>query len=131
VARRPHRQRRGAGSTSLSAAYLQRNIGRRSAPSRSTSPASSFRNRSRPARRARRLRRPDDAGSQAGVSRDDGQTANTPALGRRTYQKGLQTLIWKADDENDDDLVYNLLYRREGETSWKVLRRGATDSILV
>jgi hypothetical protein len=60
-----------------------------------------------------------------------GQTGNAPALGRRTYQKGLQTLIWKADDENDDDLVYDVLYRREGETAWKVLRQAMSDSILV
>jgi sugar lactone lactonase YvrE len=60
-----------------------------------------------------------------------GQSGSTPALGRRTYQKGLQTLIWKADDENEDDLVYDVLYRREGETSWKVLRRAMNDSILV
>jgi sugar lactone lactonase YvrE len=54
-----------------------------------------------------------------------------PALGRRTYQKGLQTLVWKADDENDDDLVYDVLYRREGESAWKTLRKGIPDSILV
>jgi hypothetical protein len=60
-----------------------------------------------------------------------GQTGNSPALGRRTYQKGLQTLIWKADDENEDDLVYDVLYRREGETTWKAVRRGMTESILV
>ena len=30
--------------------------------------------------------------------------ARSSALGRRTYQKGLQTLVWRADDENDDDL---------------------------
>src|SRR5260370_22481726 len=40
------------------------------------------------------------------------------SLGRRTYQKSLQTLAWKADDENDDELVYDVLYRREGETTW-------------
>ena len=28
----------------------------------------------------------------------------SPALGRRIYQKGLQTFVWKADDENDDRL---------------------------
>ena len=60
-----------------------------------------------------------------------GQASGSPALGRRTYQKGLETLIWKADDENDDDLVYDVLYRREGETAWKVLRRTMTESILV
>lgn len=60
------------------------------------------------------------------------QTAGaSPALGRRTYEKGLQTFAWKADDENDDDLVYDVLYRREGETSWQTLRKGLNDSMLV
>lgn len=55
----------------------------------------------------------------------------TPPLGRRTYQKGLQTLVWRADDENDDDLVYDVLYRREGESAWKTLRKAVSESILV
>jgi hypothetical protein len=59
------------------------------------------------------------------------QPGSTSSLGRRTYQKSLQTLMWKADDENDDDLVYDVLYRREGETTWKTLRKGMSDSILV
>jgi sugar lactone lactonase YvrE len=59
------------------------------------------------------------------------QQGGSSALGRRTYQKGLQTLAWKADDENDDDLVYDVLYRREGETAWKTLRKATPDSILV
>jgi sugar lactone lactonase YvrE len=57
--------------------------------------------------------------------------AGAPALGRRTYQKGLQTFVWKAEDQNGDDLTYDVLYRREGETSWKVLKSNLTDSILV
>jgi hypothetical protein len=52
-------------------------------------------------------------------------------LGRRSYQKGLQTIQWKADDDNDDELSYDVLYRREGETAWKTLRKGMTESILV
>lgn len=56
---------------------------------------------------------------------------SSSSLGRRTYQKSLQTLIWKADDENDDDLVYDVLYRREGETAWKTLRKATPDAILV
>jgi hypothetical protein len=59
------------------------------------------------------------------------QPGNASALGRRTYQKALQTLAWKADDENDDDLVYDVLFRREGETVWKTLRKATTDTILV
>jgi hypothetical protein len=54
-----------------------------------------------------------------------------PSLGRRTYEKGLQTFVWKASDENGDDLAFDVLYRREGETSWKLLKGGLTDSILV
>jgi sugar lactone lactonase YvrE len=57
--------------------------------------------------------------------------SSSSSLGRRTYQKGLQTLQWKADDENDDDLSYDVLYRREGETQWKTLRKTVTESILV
>jgi hypothetical protein len=57
--------------------------------------------------------------------------AGAPALGRRTYQKGLQTVIWKAEDENGDDLTYDVLYRREGETSWKTLAEDLTDTITV
>jgi sugar lactone lactonase YvrE len=59
------------------------------------------------------------------------QSGASSGLGRRTYQKGLQTLQWKADDENDDDLVYDVLYRREGETTWKTLRKTVSETILV
>jgi hypothetical protein len=61
-----------------------------------------------------------------------GATAGgSPSLGRRAYQKGLLTFVWRAEDENRDDLVYDVQYRREGETSWKVLKRAVSDPILV
>ena len=53
-----------------------------------------------------------------------GGTASPPSLGRRAYQKGLLTIVWRAEDDNRDDLTYDVLYRREGETSWKALKRG-------
>jgi hypothetical protein len=59
------------------------------------------------------------------------QGGPSPSLGRRTYQKGLQTLIWRASDENDDELLYEVRYRREGESAWKVLRDDLTEAILV
>src|SRR4051812_35275790 len=59
------------------------------------------------------------------------QPGQSSSLGRRTYQKGLQTLLWKADDENEDDLVYDVLFRREGEAAWKTLRKATSDAILV
>ncbi len=54
-----------------------------------------------------------------------------PALGRRMYQKGLQAFAWKAEDDNDDRLHYDLYYRQAGEIDWKPLRRGTTDQIAV
>jgi hypothetical protein len=60
-----------------------------------------------------------------------GSPSPSPALGRRTYQKGLQTFVWRAEDANGDELSYDVFYRREGETSWKLLKGGLQDSILV
>jgi hypothetical protein len=54
-----------------------------------------------------------------------------PPPGRRMYQKGLQTLVWKAEDADGDRLVYSLQYRREGEQVWQDLRSGLTDAIFV
>ena len=117
--------------TSISAAYLQRNL-RPQVRSITVHPAgivfqkpfssgepelAGFEDQSTPDRRLAQM-----AANQAGSSQ---------ALGRRSYQKGLQTLQWKADDDNDDELSYDVLYRREGETDWKTLRKGITDSILV
>ena len=57
--------------------------------------------------------------------------SSSPSLGRRVYEKGLMTFVWRAEDDNGDDLNYDVSYRREGETSWKLLKRGMTDQILV
>jgi sugar lactone lactonase YvrE len=57
--------------------------------------------------------------------------AGGPTLGRRIYQKGLQTVAWKADDDNGDDLVYDVLYRREGETTWHPLKTAISEELMV
>lgn len=67
---------------------------------------------------------PDKRASQA-------QGTTSPSLGRRVYEKGLMTFVWRAEDDNGDDLSYDVFYRREGETSWKLLKRGMSDQILV
>jgi len=69
--------------------------------------------------------------SQPNASSSSLSTPSAPALGRKVYQKGLQTFVWKAEDDNDDRMTYDVFYRREGETSWKVLKRGLWDAILV
>ncbi len=73
----------------------------------------------------------DGRGQGQPTSGPSTQSVSAPPLGRRIYQKGLQTFVWKADDENDDRLQYDVMYRREGETAWKALKRGLTDPILV
>ncbi len=64
----------------------------------------------------------DDAVADA--RRPPGGDANAaPAsVGRRMFQRGLQTLQWKAEDADADRLTYTLQYRREGETVWHALR---------
>ena len=54
-----------------------------------------------------------------------------PALGRRIVQKGLQTFAWKAEDDNTDELSYDVFYRREGDTSWRALKTDLRDTLLV
>ncbi len=54
-----------------------------------------------------------------------------PALGRRIVQKGLQTFQWKSEDDNDDDLSYDVFYRREGDTKWRTLKTDLRDTLLV
>lgn len=68
---------------------------------------------------------------QTEASGSPGAASGAPSLGRRTYQKGLQTFVWKAEDDNGDDLAFKVLYRRQGETSWKLLKDTGADSIFV
>jgi hypothetical protein len=37
-------------------------------------------------------------------------------------QKGFESVLWSADDENDDTLEFSVYYRGEGETVWKLLK---------
>jgi sugar lactone lactonase YvrE len=59
------------------------------------------------------------------------QAAQGATLGRRSYEKGLLTFVWRADDENRDTLVYDVSYRREGDAAWKTLKQALADTILV
>jgi hypothetical protein len=55
----------------------------------------------------------------------------SPAIGKRVYERGLMTFTWKGEDDNGDDLRYGILYRREGETDWRLLRDEIREEILV
>lgn len=61
----------------------------------------------------------------------DPGTAGAPTLGRRMFQRGLQTLAWKAEDPDADRLQYVLHYRREGDTTWRLLREHLSEPLFV
>lgn len=121
--------------TSVTAAYLQRNLRPRVASITIHPPGTVFQKPFSTGELEiagydgelpdRRLTAP---AGPAGTSTSGTQS---PALGRRVYQKGLMTFVWRADDENNDELQYDVLYRREGETTWKTLKRGLVDPLLV
>jgi len=73
-----------------------------------------------------------DTPDRRATAQAQGNPTNTsPNIGRRSYEKGLLTFVWRAEDDNRDELSYDVQYRREGETAWKLLKRGLTDPILV
>ena len=57
--------------------------------------------------------------------------AGATTLGRRMFSRGLQTIGWKADDPDADRLQFSLHYRREGESTWRLLRDQLTDPLFV
>ena len=115
--------------TSVSAAYLQRNM-RPKVTSLTVHPAGTVFQKPYP------TGDPDIAGfdDQAPDRRilsASGTAGNSLGLGRRAYQRGLQTFVWRAEDANDDEMVYEILYRREGDTNWKSLHDDLVEGIFV
>ncbi len=41
-------------------------------------------------------------------------------------EKGYASVLWSAHDDNDDDLVFTVYYRGEGEKNWRVLKDKVT-----
>ena len=57
------------------------------------------------------------------------QSAEASSGGSRTepppqgfQQKGYQSVLWSAHDDNDDDLVFTIYFRGESEKDWHVLK---------
>jgi outer membrane protein assembly factor BamB len=44
-----------------------------------------------------------------------------------TKDRGYVGVRWSAHDDNDDNLVYSVYYRGEGEREWKLLKSGVSD----
>ena len=73
----------------------------------------------------------DDEQQDRRTAAASGGGIGAPSLGRRIYQRGLQTFAWKAEDENNDELSYDVFYRREGDTGWRTLKTDLRDTLLV
>ena len=75
-----------------------------------------------------RLRQPDGFISSSSVSGfNSGGGQDRPAsrfdsAAQGVNQKGYQTVLWNAHDDNDDDLVYRIYFRGENEKEWKLLK---------
>lgn len=50
------------------------------------------------------------------------------AAPRRVYQRGALSVQWTAADANDDTLVFDIYFRAVGESVWRELRMGLTDT---
>jgi sugar lactone lactonase YvrE len=48
---------------------------------------------------------------------------------RKAERKGFQTVVWDAADENGDTLRYGLAMKKDGESEWRVLEEGWTETI--
>ncbi len=116
--------------TSVSAAYVQRNL-RPKVTSLTVHPAGTVFQKPYPTGDPDIAGFDDQAPDRRILSTTASPGSSSSTLGRRAYQRGLQTFVWRAEDANEDDLRYEILYRREGETAWKSLKEGLEESIFV
>ncbi len=55
-------------------------------------------------------------------SSDAGNSFKNEPPPQGTQQKGYQSVLWSAHDDNDDDLVFTVYFRAESEKDWRVLK---------
>jgi hypothetical protein len=63
--------------------------------------------------------------ASAGTSSSQRNTSDAPrfeAPPQGFTQKGYQGVLWNAEDDNEDELIYAIYYRGEGERDWKLLK---------
>jgi hypothetical protein len=62
-------------------------------------------------------------------SGDTSSAAGTPSQTVSRLAGQQMQIIWQADDADGDRLLYNLYFRGEDETQWKLLRGDTTDNV--
>jgi len=68
------------------------------------------------------LRMPHPAGGSSAQMISEGQNARTETPPQGFEEKGYQSVLWSAHDDNDDDLTFAIYYRGEGEQNWRLLK---------
>jgi flavin-binding protein dodecin len=79
-----------------------------------------------------RLRQPETPGTGTTTSfstpaQTDRPSSRFDAPPQGAMQKGFESVIWTAHDDNDDDLVYRVYYRGEIEKEWKLLKENVRE----
>jgi hypothetical protein len=65
----------------------------------------------------------------AGEPEANKSLAKELATTKKTERRGLRTIYWEAEDENDDRLRYELRIGKEGEAEWRVLEEEWPEAI--
>jgi len=72
------------------------------------------------------LRTPRGAGADSSPAPMGGDAASRPVKVEVPPQgfegRGYQSVLWSTHDDNDDELVYSIYYRGEGEQNWRLLK---------
>jgi hypothetical protein len=71
------------------------------------------------------ISRPSGIGSSSDLSGSSGSHFDSPVPS--THDRDAIGVKWNAHDENDDQLVYAVYYRGDGETRWLLLKDNLTD----
>ncbi len=74
------------------------------------------------------LERVDADAEEAAQSAQNAAMALNP-YGRKLLRRGIQTLSWKAEDPNQDALLFELAFRRVGESRFRLLRAGLREPV--
>jgi hypothetical protein len=66
---------------------------------------------------------PSGASSGSMVSGEAQSAASRNEIPAQGFeQKSYQSVLWSAHDDNDDDLIFTIYYRGEGEQNWRLLK---------
>ncbi|HVB58601.1 MAG TPA: hypothetical protein VNE63_19530 [Candidatus Acidoferrales bacterium] len=68
------------------------------------------------------LRMPNPAGTNPSPPPEVTIRTNAEVPPQGFQEKGYESVLWNSADDNDDDLIYTIYYRAEGERTWHLLK---------